>query len=83
MNSSPGINNCWSTTTCAACPEATASAAVPPAVGDECRVVAWPIEREGRKLTAGSALLGPGGEVLAVAETVWLTVPRTVPGTAS
>ena len=33
-------------------------------------------QRDGRKLTAGSALLGPGGEVLAVAGAVWLTVPR-------
>ena len=34
---------------------------------------------DGRKLTAGSALLGPGGEVLAVARAVWITVPRPVP----
>jgi hypothetical protein len=47
-----------------------------PAVGDRCRVIAWPHQRDGRKLTAGSALLGPGGEVLAVAGAVWLTVPR-------
>jgi hypothetical protein len=47
-----------------------------PAVGDQCRVIAWPHQRDGRKLTAGSALLGPGGEVLAVAGAVWLTVPR-------
>jgi hypothetical protein len=47
-----------------------------PAVGDQCRVIAWPERRDGRKLTAGSALLGPGGEVLAVAGAVWLTVPR-------
>jgi hypothetical protein len=47
-----------------------------PAVGDQCRVIAWPERRDGRKLTAGSALLGPDGEVLAVAEAVWLTVPR-------
>src|SRR6266536_2253742 len=33
-------------------------------------------QRDGRKLTAGSALLGPGGDVLAVAGAVWLTVPR-------
>jgi len=46
-----------------------------PAVGDPCRVIAWPQTRDGRKLTAGSALLGPGGEVLALAEAVWLTVP--------
>jgi hypothetical protein len=47
-----------------------------PAVGDPCRVIAWPERRDGRKLTAGSALIGPGGQVLAVAEAVWLTVPR-------
>ena len=35
--------------------------------------------RHGRTLTAGSALLGPGGEVLALAEAVWLTVPRPRP----
>jgi len=50
--------------------------AAPPAVGDQCRVIAWPHQRDGRKLTAGSALLGPRGEVLAVAGAVWLTVPR-------
>jgi hypothetical protein len=55
----------------------TARLATPPAVGDECRVIAWPIGRDGRKLTAGSALLGPDDEVLAEARTVWLTVPRT------
>jgi len=54
----------------------TASVAARPAVGDQCRVIAWPQTRDGRKLTAGSALLGPGGEVLAVAATLWLTVPR-------
>src|SRR6266536_1117 len=47
-----------------------------PAAGDQCRVIAWPHQRDGRKLTAGSALLGPGGDVLAVAGAVWLTVPR-------
>src|SRR6266480_4000719 len=48
-----------------------------PAVGDPCRVIAWPERRDGRKLTAGSALIGPDGEVLAVAGAVWLTVPRS------
>jgi len=47
-----------------------------PAPGDQCRVVGWPDGVSGRKLTAGSALLGPGGEVLAVASAVWITVPR-------
>jgi hypothetical protein len=50
-----------------------------PAVGDQCRVIAWPHQRDGRKLTAGSALLGAAGEVLAVAGAVWLTVPRPGP----
>jgi hypothetical protein len=56
----------------------TASLAVLPIAGDPYRVIAWPGERDGRKLTAGSALLGPGGQVLAAARTVWLTVPRPV-----
>lgn len=49
-----------------------------PAVGEQCRVIAWPDGRDGRKLTAGSALLEPGGTVLAAARTVWLAVPRPV-----
>jgi len=56
----------------------TASLAVLPVAGRQYRVIAWPGERDGRKLTAGSALLGPGGQVLAAARTVWLTVPRPV-----
>jgi hypothetical protein len=47
-----------------------------PRPGDRCRVVAWPLAGDGRKLRAGSALLGPDGEVLAAARTVWITVPR-------
>jgi hypothetical protein len=39
------------------------------------QVFAWPAGRDGRKLTACSALLGPGGEVLATARALWLTVP--------
>ena len=58
----------------------TASLAVLPVADDQYRVIAWPGERDGRKLTAGSALLGPGGQVLAAARAVWLTVPR--PGLA-
>jgi hypothetical protein len=45
-----------------------------PAIGDECQVIAWPVGRDGRKLTAGSALVR-GGEVLAMAAAVWITVP--------
>ena len=53
----------------------TAHLAARPRVGQEYRVVAWPIARDGRKLTAGSALLGPDGAVLATARTLWITVP--------
>ena len=55
----------------------SASLAALPVAGHSYRVIAWPGERDGRKLTAGSALLGPGGQVLAAATAVWLTVPRT------
>ena len=61
----------------------TASLAALPAPGDQCRVIAWPGGRDGRKLTSGSALLGPGGEVLAVARVIWITVPRPVPALAT
>jgi hypothetical protein len=57
----------------------TARLAALPAPGDQCRVIAWPGGEDGRKLTAGSALLGPGGEVLALARAVWITLPRPVP----
>ena len=56
----------------------TASLTTLPASGDQCRVIAWPEGGAGRKLTAGSALIGPGDEVLAVARAVWITVPRRV-----
>lgn len=60
----------------------TARIAVLPQPGDECVLIAWPKGRDGRKLLAGSALLGSGGTVLAVASAVWLTVPRQVPAPA-
>ena len=61
----------------------TASLAALPAAGDQCRVIAWPGRRDGRKLLAGSALVGPGGTVLAAATAVWLTVPRPAPALAA
>jgi hypothetical protein len=54
----------------------TANLAGLPTAGDQCLLIAWPGRRDGRKLLAGSALLGPGGQVLAAATTVWLTVPH-------
>jgi acyl-CoA thioesterase FadM len=53
-----------------------ATVAALPRPGDRCRVVAWPLAVDGRKLRAGSAVLGPGGELLAAAATVWVTVAR-------
>jgi hypothetical protein len=47
-----------------------------PRPGDRCRVVAWPLAGDGRKLRAGSALLGPDGALLAAARTVWIMVAR-------
>ena len=61
----------------------TASLAALPAAGGQCLVIAWPGGRDGRKLLAGSALLGPGDKVLAAARAVWLTVPRPVPALAA
>ncbi len=56
----------------------TASVAALPVAGGQYRVIAWPGGRDGRKLTARSALLGPDGQVLAAAGAVWLIVPRSV-----
>jgi hypothetical protein len=47
-----------------------------PRPGDRCQVIAWPLARDGRKLLAGSAVLGPDGQLLAAASTVWITVAR-------
>lgn len=53
----------------------TARVAKVPTKGEECYVIAWPTGRDGRKLTAGSALLSQSGDVLAMARTVWITLP--------
>jgi hypothetical protein len=47
-----------------------------PAEGEECVVVAWPLGEDGRKLYAGTALFGRGGEPLASARQTWIA-PRT------
>ncbi|HZD74672.1 MAG TPA: hypothetical protein VE776_12460 [Actinomycetota bacterium] len=54
----------------------TARLAVRPRIGTEYQVIAWLLRRDGRKLTARSALLGPDGEVLAAATALWVTVAR-------
>ncbi len=53
-----------------------------PRPGDRCVLTAWPTGSDGRKLFANSALIGPSGEILAVAQSTWVIVDvrRTEPG---
>jgi hypothetical protein len=44
-----------------------------PAEGERCVVIGWPLADEGRKLHAGTALVGEGGETLAVSRQLWIT----------
>jgi hypothetical protein len=46
-----------------------------PGVGEECIAIAWPLGEDGRKLYAGTALLTPSGELLALARQTWI-VPK-------
>ena len=43
-----------------------------PEEGERCVVVAWPLGEDGRKLYAGTALLGADGEALATARQTWI-----------
>ncbi len=40
--------------------------------GERCVVIGWPLGEEGRKLHAGTALVGDGGEVLARSRQLWI-----------
>jgi len=53
----------------------TARIDAPAVAGEEHVVIAWPIETDGRKLHAGSAVLSPEGEALAVGRAL-LIEPR-------
>ena len=44
-----------------------------PTEGERCVVIGWPLGEERRKLHAGTALVGDGGEVLAVSQQLWIT----------
>ncbi|MBA3376049.1 MAG: hypothetical protein H0U00_09600 [Actinobacteria bacterium] len=46
-----------------------------PDAGEPCVVASWPLEEDGRKLFAGTALFADGGELLALARQTWIT-PR-------
>ena len=43
-----------------------------PGAGETCIVLAWPIERSGRKMTSGAALFSAAGELLAKSHQVWI-----------
>ncbi len=45
-----------------------------PRAGEDCIIMAWPLAREGRKETAGVALFGADGELLARAHQVWIVM---------
>jgi hypothetical protein len=46
-----------------------------PAVGRACIVLAWPLERSGRKLISGTALFTPEGKLLARSHQIWIGRP--------
>jgi hypothetical protein len=46
-----------------------------PAAGEQCVVASWPLGEDGRKLLAGTALFAADGELLALAQQIWI-VPR-------
>jgi hypothetical protein len=50
-----------------------------PRAGEETVVLAWPLERQGRKETAGIALFAADGELLARAHQVWITLAAGFP----
>jgi hypothetical protein len=53
----------------------------PLAAGEACVVIGWPIESAGRKHRTGTALFGPGGELIARAEATWIALkPGQSPG---
>ncbi len=49
-----------------------------PETGEPCAVTAWSSGREGRKLFAGSAVLGADGALIAQARATWILVPPEV-----
>jgi len=53
----------------------TARIDAPVVAGEEHVVIAWPIEKDGRKHHAGAAVLSPDGAVLAAAQAL-LIEPR-------
>ena len=50
-----------------------------PRAGERCVVLGWPLGEDGRKRSAGTALFGEGGTLLARGLAIWI-VPRDVSG---
>jgi len=48
-----------------------------PVEGERCVVAGWPIERDGRKLHAGTALYGEDGMVIALSRQLWIEPRET------
>jgi hypothetical protein len=44
-------------------------------VGVEHRLLAWPLGTEGRKSMSGAAIVDPDDTVVAVCESLWITLP--------
>lgn len=53
-----------------------------PRCGEETIVMAWPLERMGRKETAGVALFSVSGELMARGHQVWITMAPAFPAAA-
>ena len=49
------------------------------AVGEACVVFGWQIAREGRKLHAGTAIIGADGGLRGMARALWITPPLSAP----
>jgi hypothetical protein len=47
-----------------------------PGEGERCVVVGWPLDAEGRKRNAATALYGAEGDVLAVSRQLWIEPRR-------
>lgn len=56
----------------------TAQVDVDLVAGTKCTVIGWPIEREGRKALAGTALYDDTGKIRGMAKAVWIDIGKQV-----
>jgi hypothetical protein len=45
--------------------------------GDKCVAMGWPLQVDGRKRFAGSAVFSESGKLVALARAIWLEVPAS------